>query len=267
MKPLYFYLFTVLVVSSALLGAGCAASSSDGVSEDLELETLTEYQARLDREAAEKALEGEKKLSGWEEELDDFKNKEVVSRPLSELMGSEVIDPEELGALQVPGTFRRVNPMAPEALEIYRRANEMLPGVSVVLVAQDSKVMFLAGKVPMLKSRVEGMERSQFVKEMKRMGAQYEAFYENAYGAKTKQEIIELDPVLGLKVKSGYSYVGESRRDVRFVYFYQPDYRLNLMLSGEEDAYEMVDSQFLSFIATFGSYLGGVFPEGLNFKE
>ena len=217
-----------------VLPLGCATRNA------LHLQNIFEYYAEQKElrkaKAAKKAAELSKK------ELLEAKSRAVIEEPF---------DPPELNLLKLPGAFKRVNQSDLKTSGAKKKIEASFPGFTGVWTCADCDIAVLAGKVAVDPKRVQSLSAAQLRGELEKMGILYQKFYQNKFKAGAAVKIRKSGGVSILKIESKYLVGSEWNRDLRYFYFYNLSYRLKMLITGPDKAFQELAPKILGAINAF----------------
>lgn len=176
-------------------------------------------------------------------------------------------DPKELSLLNIPAGFNRLAETDPEYKNIHKFISVLLPEVASIWNSDESDALIAAGKVPLQKEKMLSFDEESFSKELEKLGEQYREFYQKAYDAETEYQVEKTRGIYVLKSRSRYANHGYARSDWRYIFFYSPEYRLNVILTGRDTDLEVHQVPLFGMIDEFKKQMAQQFQLGLKAKE
>lgn len=250
----------ILLVLLLLINNGCASSRSS-----LELDNIFDYKAELRQSIEAKKAEKAKKAAQDAELTKSEVRKDRKAR--EEILKTSTMDPPELVLLDIPEYFQKVPEDKLNESEIAKRTEKVFPGCTAVWMAKGSDFMIFAGKIPLDAERISKLSKNEFEKEIENLGAKYDGFYQSVYHSRANYNLVQEKQFYGLEITSKYLENGEWRTDLRKIYVYRPNYRLNIMLSGKDADNEGIWSDLRLMLEGFENDLSKTFPEELHMTE
>lgn len=237
--------FSVIVV----LSSACTQSA-----QKLELDNILDLKA-------ERALRAEAKAASRvkieEEEVktkkDDAKKKEA------EIFAVSQQDPAELALLELPEIFL-LSASKSHALQ-HRGAQKP---IATVWRARNLNVTIMAWKNPTNAEKIRAMSKDELRAELNQVGKQYDDFFQQTRKSHATFKIKEEDNHFMMKIKSNYLNFEEWFTQSRYILFYRPDYRLNLVIIGKDEDLAKVNSDLEESIELFRARLRKRFKKGIK---
>lgn len=219
---------------------GCTTKSAD-----LQLENIFDLKAERAQRAAIKAAKNAKIREEEARSKDeDLKKKEQKSAELSAKISAE--DPPELALFELPEIFVRSKNQK-------KMAAWYIPNLDVTIMVwknlTDAK-------------KVKAMSQEELKNELKNVGKQYNTFFEETRKSPATFKIMEDGNCFVLKVKSNYLDFQDWFTQTRYVFFYRPDYRLNLLVVGRDEHLEKINPELEKAIELFRKRLRENFKNG-----
>lgn len=218
-----------------ILLSGCTTQSGD-----LQLENILDLKA-------ERAMRAESKIKNAKVQ-EEAKTEEDSKKSAELLTKTSAQDLPELSFLELP--------------EIFTRPKEQKK--MIAWHTRDLDVTVMAWKNPTNAEEVKAMSKNELKDEMKNVGKQYNTFFEQTRKSPATFKIMEDGDCLVLKVKSNYLDFQDWFTQTRYVFFYRPDYRLNLVVIGRDEHLEKINSELEKSIELFRKRLSNHFKEGFK---
>ncbi len=192
---------------------------------------------------------------------------EKDNRPLSEVIQQSRMTPPELAFLSFSKAFRKVKAAEKKQFESQASNRKYFPGFLPLWRAQSADVWVMAGVTPSNRAQMTARTRSEFDRGTTGALNRYEDFYRETRGSSASFKSRDYGPVVICEIKSKYLENGRWRTDERLTYFYSPDYRLNFLITGEDEALEELKPDLWASFGLFEKKLAEYFPEGITFAK
>lgn len=234
--------------------------------EPLQLQNIFEYKAELKKtieakEAERKRLEEESKSS-----VVQAKPANVEKSP-EQILKESKLNPPEAAFLQLPDAFTVVSEEQLKNSVILKDVQKTFPGCTTLWVAKGMDVVILAGKIPLNFEHLVSLTKEEFRKELQNIGSQYDSFYQSAYHSRASYKIDEKKSLSTVAVASKYVEKQNWRTDLRYIYIYTPEYRLNIMISGSEEDIGKIKGDIDAMMGVLEKRLVNQFPNGIQFRD
>ena len=108
--------------------------------------------------------------------------------------------------------------------------------------------------------------RSDFLKEVDSIGQQYNELYKKAHAVPASVEVRDEENFTTLKVIAKYLDEDAWKTDERYFYFYRPDRRLNLMITGKDEDLAFDIKDLRDSLRTFGKVLRIRYTKPIDFQ-
>src|SRR3989338_8179400 len=209
MKKRSFIFRSILSWMFVAMAIGCATSDNS-----LQLESVMDSKTKnqsLNQQPAEVTNED----SMTEKELG---NLSVLKEDEQQLLEGSKLDPSELIWLSVPPDYAFLDSTNSDFAKLTTGLSEKFPGASALWRSEKSDVLIIAGKILLKAEVMEGLSQEALLKEVEKLGAQYESFYKMAYKGITFYRISSEGPLTSLSMDSRYSMHGFPQRDIRYIF-------------------------------------------------
>ncbi len=242
---------------------GCA-SSKDTLSLD---NVIHEEELRKERQAAQEVIDKKAAEIEAKEEIQRRRSSANLDKTPQEIIAKAKARPEELEFLEIPDNMTRLNSFELTDPAMQEKIQKTFPDLAAGWHFDDSSVMLLSGVILMQKEQVLYMTRDQFLESVAKVKVKYETYYKKQFNAPMTFEVVQEGPLIFVKMTSKYLDGGEWWSDERLIYFYKPDYRLNILVTGKESDLIKVKTQTDGIITLFERRLSQYFKEGIKFRE
>ena len=227
----------------------------------LELDNTLTLEAGRAARKAEKAKKTEEQAKQTEEKAKE--EVQAPSRRLKEIIRKSKNNPPELDFLELPPDFVRLTGADQKASVIQKAIEGTFHKNVAIWRSRNLDLTVMTWKQPTNPEQVRSLSKEAFRKEMLKAGAEFDSFYQKTHHAKANVDIQEDGSVILMKVVSKYSESGNSRIDVRCLFFYKPEYRLNVMILGKNEDFNKKAPEIDKSLESFRKKLSEFFIGGL----
>lgn len=175
-------------------------------------------------------------------------------------------NPPELAELSLPKNFTRLTPIEIESPVLQDRLKEIFTGITTGWKKNESDVVAVASTNSLDPDKLSYMTKKIFLTEIKAIAQQYDAYYRKKYGAPTVTEVKEEPNLVSIKVSAKYPQNGKWRTDLRYIFIYKPEYRLNLLFTGSDTDFGDSWKELEPAVKTFSEKLR-VFSKPILFQK
>ena len=152
-------------------------------------------------------------------------------------------------------------------VELQKLIQTVLPGATDVWYDRNDSGLVIAGYIYLNKAAVEGISKKAFLKEIQAIGDGYVKMYKrDKPGAVTTYKIQEDGPIVELIVKSKFFELGAYSIDYRNLFFYNPNYRVDVVTTFLEKDTNVVYPVIQKSLNNFKATIKQKYPQGINFK-
>lgn len=249
-------LTSLLILAALLIGMpGCASKD-------------TLHLSNIFDDKSERALLREEK--DRENQLKAEEAAKVIPAPkppsLEALIESSTTNPPELALLKIPDGFIE---MTPEEQSLFQEEQIKRPNLSGFIPQwrdKNSLIYILVDKSITDRESITAVTREEFRRKIRFGVERYEEFYRETHHAKITFNESSLRSLITLQIASRYLYNGDWHADDRQTFFYTPDYRLNLLITGPDEELLKIRKELDENIQDFREKLALYFPAGIPFK-
>jgi hypothetical protein len=177
------------------------------------------------------------------------------------------LQPKELQALPLPPEFILMKAEELQDAEFQERFKDSFPALSAAWKVKAMNFFVLAAVFPLDQAELDLMTKRDFLSEVKNTGDQFDVVYQKRHKAQASSRVTEENGVTTLTIQSKYLEDGVWKADQRMIYFYTPEYRLNLLFTGTEDAWLNYGKTLQKSLQTFEEKLRGRYARPFAFRE
>lgn len=257
----YFVIPSLLVI---LVVGGCA-SSEDTLRLDSVIQQEKERKERLATEAAQEKQAAEARAKAAEEIKQGTAN--VSSKTPEEIIAKAKARPEELEFLEIPDSMSRLTSAELAQPEMQEKMQKTFPDFVAGWRYQQSTALLLSGIILMQKEQLLSMTKEEFLESIKKVKTKYEMFYQKQYNAPMTFEVHEKGPLVFVRMTGKYLENDEWWTDKRLIYFYKPEHRLNILVTGKESDLAKSKAQIDGVLELFEQRLSQYYKEGIAFRK
>ena len=197
------------------------------IRDTLHLQNILEFD--IEQKALRKAKVAKKAM-----ELSKKKSLEARSQTIIE----EPLDPAELNLLKFPDAMKLIRESDLNVSGAKEKIEPLFPGFTEVWACEGCNITVLAGKVLLNSEMVRSLSERELTNELENMARLYQEFYRTNFKTKAATEIKKIGALSMLKIESKYLADSEWRTDLRYFYFYNPSYRLKMLITGPDKDFE-----------------------------
>jgi len=209
-----------------------------------------------------------KNILEYDHEMEGLRQNKAAAK---EQLMTEPVDPaKDLPELAFLKFSRRFDLMSDSHLEntgLKEKYEKLFPGLKQVWRHKEKDVFILAGKTPLIRDRVLGLSETELNDIMKRVGISHNSYYLNMYQSQASFKIRTKESLKSLSVVSKYLQDTIWRTDRRYFYFFKPDYRFNLMITGPDKDLISLEAELGKVITTFETLIIKTYPHGIFYDE
>ena len=255
-------LIKISSIVSLTIFSGCAASSNHGT-DPLALDSILDVKSRREQLVAQTPVESKKETSVSIplQPSPEPQVKEIVVALLPE-MPPPHMDPEELKALYpLPEGWTLLGENDADYKNLKGHIEKALPVISAIWKNKSSDISMAAGKVPLKAESMLALDEKGLMLELDKLADQYKVYYSTVYQAQAETEVKKRRNIYMVKLQCNYSMNGFGWIDQRYIYFYKPEYRLTLIVSGRDKVFQNQEIPLARRIEAFTSELektGGI---------
>lgn len=248
-------------IALSLMAFGCSSTNTN----TLQLDNILVAEAERLAKKAEKA-----KLKVQEEAKKAQEAMKAGTEPSltpEEALAQSKTDPPELALLSLPKDFYALTGQEKNVPDILKLADKLFPKGTLVWKAKDLDITVLAWKTRTDPDRIKSLSKEEFMEELKKVGGQFDTFYKKAHESRASIQAKEKGSIIAMEITSKYFEEGLWRTAKRHIFFYKPDYRLNVAILGKDEDLEKKAVEIDASVKAFQSKLARFFAGKLSFSE
>lgn len=232
--------------------SGCASQSA------LQPGNILGFQAEREVKKQAKRAEIERKLAAEEQK----EKEEQESKNIEKLLAESKSNPPEVALLKLPPNFYEFAQVGKGVAQLSPVAGKNVPEGVVIWQSKDSDLSVMAWKIPLDSKKMLTLSRDQLRDELEKMGEEFDIFFQKTWGTHSTFETKIKGSSATLKVTGKYLDSGVWHTQIHRIYFYTPEYRLNVMVTGTDEGWTQKVQVLESNIDQFETELFQYFKEG-----
>ena len=177
------------------------------------------------------------------------------------------LNPAELNQLQLPENFKFINNSGLQSSALREKTEKLFAPVSTGWQKMDSDLLVLISKTPVDAEKLSFMTKKNFLEELKNTGKEYDTYYQKTYHVPALFEMREEKNLTLMKITSKYPEGGVWKTDLRYIYFYNPSYRLNLLITGSDEDLALSWKDLEPRLKSFERTLDSQYAEPIPFQK
>jgi hypothetical protein len=250
----------LLLILAALIIAMPGCASRDNLSLSNTLEEKNERAKRLEEKERQKQLQTAQTAPV----------KQVLTPkplPLEELIRNSTTNPPELAFFKLPEDFVE---MTSEEQSLFQEEQIKRPNLAGFIPRwrdQNSRIYILVDKAFTNREEITSITKEEFLQKIRFGIARYEEFYREIHRAKITFKESSWQSLITLQISSRYLYKDTWHADDRQTFFYTPDYRLNLLITGPDEDLLKIRKKLDENLWEFKKNLALYFPDGIQFRQ
>lgn len=173
----------------------------------------------------------------------------------------------DIELLEFPSTFYRLTFSDLNSPDMQKIIQSVIPGATAVWYDKKKGVfMVIAGLIPLNKSQVETLSKSQFKDAMTDIGREYQKIYSSKNQVKTSFDVYEDTSLLVLKVTSNFVELGYPNTGYTYIYYYTPNYRMDIVINIRTAHLPIIGPEIQKSMSQLQKRLVSQYPQGIKFR-
>ncbi len=174
---------------------------------------------------------------------------------------------EEVEWLQPPQQFERMSEENLNRPGVQPLVSMMLPNFEAVWFEPKTSSMIVMGRTKLDRSKVLGLSKTAFLKEVDAVGKAYKQKLEAQHqNCQSSYRISNMGNMLVLTVSASFPDVSDDTIHHRYIVFYNADYRLDVVVEAGQRPMTTFEPALTESIVAFLNDLSRRYPSGIEFS-